>query len=108
MPRADATFYGPHKLTNAAATLFTSPAAGSKDIIRHIHFANTDSSARTVTLSIGADAVDLEIVAGKSIPANDVLDLYGIWEVPASTTVQGFASVTNVVTITISGTLNTP
>jgi hypothetical protein len=108
MPRADATFYGPHKLTNTAATLATSPAAGSKWIIRHIHFNNTDSSARTVTLSIGADAVDVEILTGKTIAANDVYDWYGIIEVPASTAIQGFASVTNVVTITISGTLNTP
>jgi hypothetical protein len=108
MPRADATFYGPHKLTNAAATLFTSPAAGTKQIIRHIHFANTDTVARTVTLSLGADAVDVEIVAAKTIAANDVLDMYGIWEIAASTTVQGFASATNVVTVTISGTTNTP
>lgn len=108
MPRADATFYGPHKLTNAAATLATSPAAGSKWIIRHIHLNNTDTSARTVTASIGADAVDLEIFTGLSIPANSVYDFYGIIEVPASTVIQAFASVTNVVTITISGTLNTP
>jgi hypothetical protein len=108
MPRADATFYGPHKLTNAAATLFTSPAAGTKQIIRHIHLFNTDSSARTVTASIGADAVDLEILSGLSIPANSAYDFYGIIEIPASTVVQAFASVTNVVTIVVSGTTNTP
>ena len=108
MPRADATFYGPHKLTNSAATLFTSPAAGSKNIIRHVHLFNTDSSARTVTMSIGADAVDLEILSALSVPANTGYDLYGIFEVPASTAVQAFASVTNVVTVVVSGTLNTP
>jgi len=108
MPRADATFYGPAVLTNVAATLFTSPAAGSKNIIRHIHFNNTDASARTVTVSIGANAVGTQIVSAKSIPANDTLDMYGQWEVPASTIVQGLASVTSVVNITISGTLNTP
>lgn len=108
MPRADAQFYGPATLTAAAATLFTSPAAGSKNIIRHIHFSNSDSSARTVTISIGADAVGTRIIHAKSIPANDTLDVYGIWEVPASTAVQGLASVTTVVTVTIAGTLNTP
>lgn len=108
MPRADATFVQPVLLTAAAATYATSPAAGSKWIIRHIHFANEDSSARTVTFSIGADAAGTEIVKAKSIAANDVLDMYGIWEVPASTTLQALASVTSVVNMTVSGTLNTP
>lgn len=113
MPRADSTFVQPVLLTNVAATVGTSPALGAaglggKWIIRHIHFDNTDSSARTVTFSIGVDAAGLRLVSAKSIAANDVLDMYGIWEVPAATVLQGFASVTSVVGITVSGTLNTP
>lgn len=108
MPRTDIDIYGPHKLTGSAATLATSPAASAGQwVITNIHFANTDSAARTVTASVGTDAVDLEIVAGKSIPANDTWDWYGRMVVPASTVLQAFASVTNVVTITISGVLET-
>ena len=113
MPRADATFVQPTLLTAVAATVGTSPALGAaglggKWIIRHIHISNTDSSARTVNVSIGADSVTNRLVSGKSIAANDVLDLYGIWEVPVSTVLQAFASLTSVVSIEISGTLNTP
>lgn len=113
MPRADATFVQPTLLTAVAATVATSPALGAaglggKWIIRHIHFANTDTSARTVNFSIGTDAVTTRIVPGVSVAANSVLDIYGIWEVVASTVLQGFASVTNVVNIEVSGTLNTP
>lgn len=108
MPRADATFVQPTQLTNAAATLATSPAAGSKWIIRHLHFANTDTAAHTINFSLGADAAGTRLISGKSIPANDVLDEYGIWEVAASTVLQGFADTTLKVTVTVSGTLNTP
>ena len=108
MPRADATFVQPVLLTAAAATVGTSPAAGSKWIIRHIHFSNSDATARTVNISIGADSVTNRLVSGKSVAANDVLDLYGIWEVPASTIIQAFASLTSVVSCEVSGTLNTP
>lgn len=108
MPRSDVDLYGPHKLTNAAATLFTSVAASAgQQVITSIHFDNTDSSARTVTLSIGADAVDLEEFSGLSIPANQTYDWNGKIVLPASTTIQGFASVTNVVTVTITGVLET-
>lgn len=108
MPRTDTDIYGPHKLTASAATLATSPAAsGGQWVITSIHFDNSDSVARTVTLSIGTDAVDLEEFSGLSIPANQPYDWNGKIIVPASTVIQGFASVTNVVTITISGVLET-
>lgn len=108
MPRADLGIYGPHKLTGSAATLATSPAAsGGQWVITSIHFDNTDSSDRTVTLSIGTDAVDLEEFSGKTIKANDTYDWNGRIVVPASTVIQGFASTTNVVTVTITGVLET-
>jgi hypothetical protein len=109
MPRADASFIQPTLLSATVhTTLTTSPAAGSKWIIRHIHFENTDSTARTVRLSIGADTVTTRIVADETVAANSSLDKYGIWEVPASTIIEGSASVVSVVNVTLSGTLNTP
>jgi hypothetical protein len=110
MPRADATFKQTQTLAAAAANLTggASPAAGSKWIIRHIHFANTSAVAVPVTLSIGADAVGTRLVSARPVPANDVFDMYGVWEMPASTDIQGFAGTATVVTVEVSGTLNTP
>jgi hypothetical protein len=109
MPRADATFIQPTLITNALANVGgASPATGSKWIVRHIHFSNTSAGAVAVTFSIGAGTATTEILAAVSIPANSVLDMYGVYEIPAATNFQGLASVTNVVNVTVSGTLNTP
>lgn len=93
---------GPATLTGSAATKYTVPAT-TKTVIRKIHFSNSDTSARSVTVSIGADAAGTEIVGAKSIPANDVLDVWGPFVMDAAEILQAFASVTSVVAMTVDG-----
>lgn len=72
-------------------------------VVRKIHLNNTDNSARTATVSIGADAAGTEIATAKSIPANDFIDIWGPFTLAAGEVIQAFASLTSVVTITIDG-----
>lgn len=102
MARIPKRLFGPGVLTAAATTKYTTPAL-TKTIIRQLHFNNTDSAARTVTASIGADAVGTELFTGKAVAANDVYDWYGYAVVDAAEIVQAFASVTGVVNATCWG-----
>ncbi len=110
---ADTTFRdGPAYITDAGDDLYD-PASGITAVIRHIHLVNTDSSARTVSLWVtttGAETAGTEILKDYSIEAKGVYDLYfpaGLILVgaTASDILVGDASVTNVVTCTITGEL---
>ena len=98
---------GPEYVANAAANIYT-PAANTIARIRHIHLTNKDSSARTVTLYIGAtggSAGGTEILKDKSIAVGDIFDLYFPAGLPitASDFLTGVASAATAVTITTSG-----
>ena len=100
---------GPAYITNSAANVSgVNPSANTFHLVRHIHLTNTDSSARTVTLYkglTGGSAGGTEILKNKSIAAGDVFDMY----FPAgdkyttSDFLSAVASVTNVVTIEVTG-----
>lgn len=70
----------PAYITSSAANISgVNPSANTYHLVRHIHIANTNASARTVTLykgATGGSAGGTEIVKGKSIAGNDVLDIY--------------------------------
>lgn len=102
MPKTAKRLSGPATLTGSAATVYTVPAA-TKTIIRHIHFANTDSAARTVTVSIGTNAVGTQVIAAKSIAATDTYDWYGYIVMDAAEILQALASVTSVVNMSTYG-----
>jgi len=66
-------------LTTSEDVAGVTPSANTYRLIRHIHIANTNAAARTVSLWLGltgAETNGTEIVEGKSIAGNDVLDLY--------------------------------
>jgi len=71
---------GPAALTSAVADIAgVNPAANTYRKIFHIHVANTNAAARTVSMWVGAtggSAAGTAIVEGKSIAANDVFDMY--------------------------------
>ena len=100
---------GPESLSNSVANIYT-PSANTYALIRHIHIANTDSSARTVNLYVGltgGSANGTELVEGYSIAANDVLDLYfpaGL-KLTSSDFLTGSASAATVCVITTTGEL---
>lgn len=102
MPRLPARLAGPVSVTAAAATQITVPAAHTY-IVRHIHLTNTTGAAATITASIGVDAATTELFTGKSIPANDVYDWFGLLVLNAAETLRTLSSVNNALTITING-----
>jgi hypothetical protein len=101
---------GPTYLTDSAANIYVPSAATIYALVRHIHLVNTDASARTVDLFVGAtggSAAGTEILEDYSIAANDVYDLYfpaGL-KLTSADYLTGLASVTNVVVCTVTGEL---
>jgi len=100
---------GPAFITDASDDLYV-PGSGTYALVRHIHLVNTDSSARTVSLYVGAtgaEAAGTEILKDKSIAVGDVYDCYFPAGLKLTSTdfLVGDASVTNKVTATISGEL---
>ena len=72
---------GPAFATTSIADVagVTPSSAATYRLVRHIHFANTNASSRTISAWKGASGVGTngtELVEGKVIAANDVFDLY--------------------------------
>jgi hypothetical protein len=95
--------FGPAQLTAVAATKYTVPAL-TKTLIRHVHFFNADASARTVTVSIGADAAGTRLFDTFSIASKTGYDWYPFAVMDAAEILQAFADVTLQVTMTVFGT----
>jgi len=101
---------GPAFLAAAAADIAgVNPAANTYRKIFHIHLANTNAAARTVSLYLGAtggSANGTELVEGKSIAPADVFDLYfpsGL-RIVAADFLTGLSSIDGTsVTITVTG-----
>ncbi len=93
---------GPAQLTNAAATKYTVPSA-TKTIVRHIHLFNQDATARTFTISIGADAAGTRIYDAMTLAAGAEFDRFCYYILEAAEIIQAFADVTLKVNLTIDG-----
>jgi len=95
-------------LTNAAANIFTPAAATIYSVVFHIHLVNVTGAAATATLYIGAtggSAGGTEILKAKSIPANDVFDLYFPKgrKMVSTDFLSGLASASTSITIEVMG-----
>lgn len=100
---------GPAYLANAAADVYTPPAATIYSVIYQIHLNNKDVAARTFALYVGAtggSAGGTEIAGpGRSIAAGAEDNLYfqrGL-KMLSTDFLSGLASAANVITITIIG-----
>lgn len=99
---------GPAHLANAAADIYTPPAATIYTVIRHIHIANKTGAAATYRLYIGAtggSAAGTEIAFDKSVAAGGVDDLYftpGL-KMVSTDFLSGLASAATTLTITVIG-----
>jgi hypothetical protein len=102
MAKTPKRLYGPAQLTGAAATKYTVPA-GTKTILRHIHFYNADTVARTFTLSIGSDVAGTRIYDAMSLAAGAEFDRWCYYVLEATEIIQAFADVTLKVSITLDG-----
>jgi len=102
---------GPAYVANAAADIYTPPASTIYTVIKHIRLVNKDSSARTVTLYVGAtggSAGGTEILKDYSIAVGGEKDLYfnpGL-RMASTDFLTGLASAANAVTVTVMGDQN--
>jgi len=88
--------------SGTAQTLYTVPASATT-IVRHIIVTNNENVARTITISIGADAAGTRIFSGTLVPANGVVSLTGSIVLSAAETLRSFASVASQIVVTASG-----
>lgn len=95
---------GPATLTGTAATLYTAPT-GIRAIIKRIHILNPTTTAYTFTLSIGADAAATELYKTQSVAAGGFFDDYANYSLEPAEILQGFASTTTKLTITVNADL---
>ena len=101
MPDAPARV-GPVALTNAAVTIYTTPAATSMTL-RNIHVANEGATDEQFTLSIGVDAAGLRLYRNVEVPGNGAFDWSGYLPLLTGEILEAFASVSGQLTITIGG-----
>ena len=69
---------GPEFLAASAANIYN-PSANTYALIRHIHVANTNAAARTLSLYVGltaGSANGTELIEGYSIAGTETFDLY--------------------------------
>jgi len=103
---------GPAYLANAAADIYTPPAATIYTVIKHIHLVNKTAGAITFALYVGAtggSAGGTEVQGPlKSIAAYDYLDLYFSPGLKMASTdfLSGLASAASSITITVMGEQN--
>jgi hypothetical protein len=107
MGQSGSRLFGPALLTNAAATKYTAPASTTVKI-QNVHVFNGSGTAATFTMSIGADAAGTRVFDAISVPPNTPFDSYGPFYLAAGDTIQAFSGTTNVLTLTLDGTLSTP
>jgi hypothetical protein len=98
---------GPQLLTNAAATIYTTPAS-TVTLVQHLHVSNPTASAVGFTMSIGADAAATRVYDNFQIAAGGVLDVFCKYVLTATQTLQALGSTTNVLNITLDGAELTP
>lgn len=76
-------------------------------IFRHIRISNKTGSAATFSLwkgLTGANTAGTEFLdTGKSVPANDGVDFYGIWRFDSTDFLVGGAGTATALTITLDG-----
>lgn len=94
---------GPVNLTASAATLLTATAAKTT-VIRSIRVVNIGAAPQTFRLSIGSDATGTRIIHDFEVPVGDAYKEFMYEVLAAGETLQGYASVTGYLTITVNGT----
>lgn len=98
---------GPSYIASSATDIYTPAASTIYTVIKHIHVANKDSSARTFTLYIGAtggSAGGTELFKDVSVAVGSYFDWYspGI-KLVSTDFLSGIASSASTLVITVSG-----
>ena len=109
--------FGPIALTTTLTTNLLNPPTASGGvnggsssqyiILKHLRISNKTASAATFSMYLGAtgaNAAGTEVVGtGKSVPANDSIDWYGILRLDAADFLVGGAGTATALTITGEG-----
>lgn len=101
------------QVTNANTTLYTPDTKPDSAQVRidTLTICNTDTSARTLTIDLvpsgGSAGVSRRLFSAAAIPASTTWNVNGPIYLAVGTTLQGLASVTNVVTLTAHGAVIT-
>lgn len=96
---------GPAYIANAAADIYV-PGANKYGEVRHMHFVNKDSSARTFSLYVGAtggSAGGTEIFKDQPLAIAGVYDYYCLQRQATTDFLSGVASAATAVVITVEG-----
>ena len=105
--------FGPVPLTTALTTNLLNPPAATGGvnggaspqyiILKHLRISNKTTSAATFSLYLGAtvaNAAGTEVIGtGKSVPANDYIDWYGILRIDAADFLVGGSGTASALTI---------
>lgn len=94
--------YGPTQLSNAAATIYTTPAS-TTTIVRYMTACNTGLVSVSFTFSLGADAAGTRIWQALSIGPGQTWEWKGFMVLTATQTIQAFCSTATVLTLTVHG-----
>jgi hypothetical protein len=105
MPDIRTRLFGPALLTNAAATVFTSPS-NTTTIIKHLRVSNPSGSPVNFTMSIGADAAGTRVYGAVTVPAGGAIEAFCMYVVNEAEIVQAFGSSNNVLVLTLDGVEN--
>ena len=101
--RTEKRLGGPTQLGTTTTTIGTVPAARNW-VIKQIIICNTDTTDRTVTLSIGTAATAANrIMSALPIGANDIMVFDTALVLTAAETLQGLSDSASVVNVTLVG-----
>ncbi len=106
MPDALKRLVGPAALANAAATVYTVPAATTA-VMRCLRVVNEGATSATFTVSIGTDGAGKRIFYAQAVTPGDSFDWTGNIVLTATEVLQAYASAATTLTLTISGVEST-
>lgn len=93
---------GPELLSTSIVTKYTVPAA-TRTVLRTIHVSNSSLSYIDFTLSIGADSAPTRIYDGIALRPKRPRTFWVEHVLEAGEIIQAYASVSDVITLTIDG-----
>lgn len=101
---------GPIQLASSTATIYTAPNPSSlptgmiaKAYIKHIHLSNPTANARTVTMSITADAASKRILDAYTLAAGTTKDDFPMYVLEAGEIIAANADAATAVVCVIDG-----
>lgn len=94
----------PAYLAASATNIYTPPASTIYRIITHLHFANTDTVARTISIyrgATGGSAGGTELFKTRSIAAGETYDYYCQMKMLSTDFLSGLADAASKVTVLV-------